>query len=80
MHVPTFARQWKVSIRTVKRDLEAFEDMGKRLEFVRTQEGLCLWTYQDGVESVFMEPHPLVVQQAWKHQDVLDVLRYVTTR
>ncbi len=80
MHVPTFARQWKVSIRTVKRDLEAFEDMGKRLEFVRTQEGLYLWTYQDGVESVFMEPHPLVVQQAWKHQDVLDVLRYVTTR
>ena len=80
MHVPTFARQWKVCVRTVKRDLEAFEDMGKRLEFVRMQEGLCLWTYQDGVESVFMEPYPLVVQQAWKHPNVVDLLRSVTTQ
>lgn len=55
LHVASFAKQWKVSIKTVRRDLKAFEAMGKET-YCRLDDGQHRWRYQgSGWASLFAD-------------------------
>jgi hypothetical protein len=60
LSVPLFARQWKVSTRTVHRDLDAFRQLGQRMKLVYTGRETggevreYVWTYEEGVEPLFV--------------------------
>ena len=55
LHVPSFARRWKVSTKTVHRDLEAFRQLGQGVVGQRDADGQRhVWFYEDGVEWLFL--------------------------
>ena len=61
LNIRGFAKDWKVSQKTVRRDLEAFKKVGKK---VQNRRGifydvlLSLWGYQEGVEPLFSKNRP----------------------
>jgi hypothetical protein len=58
LSVAGFARQWKVSTKTVRRDLEAFREIGQRVIWERDDVGRCCWSYEGGVEWLFVSNVP----------------------
>jgi hypothetical protein len=57
LHVPTFAREWNVNERTVRRDLAAFRDLGQEMicNDLGEEEGRRCWWYARGVLPLFVE-------------------------
>jgi hypothetical protein len=57
LHIESFARDWGVSTRTVRRDLDAFKDLGQgvmhELDGRRT-----VWHYEGGTEYLFVSNVP----------------------
>lgn len=58
LHVKSFARDWKVSTRTVMRDLQAFRELGQQVEFERLEDRRYCWTYAAGGEWLFVANLP----------------------
>ncbi len=53
MHLPSFARRWKVSQRTIRRDLGAFAALGHAVVHERDEDNRTVWRYDFGVEMLF---------------------------
>jgi hypothetical protein len=58
LHIPSFARQWRVSTKTVRRDLAAFRALGQRVACERDEVGRTVWNYEPGVERLFVSNLP----------------------
>ena len=58
LHIKSFAKRWKVSTRTVHRDLDSFREMGQRLECERDLDGFYRWQYEPGTEFLFTKNVP----------------------
>jgi hypothetical protein len=57
LNVPRFARKWKVSTRTVRRDLKAFKQLGQGMRCVhpRSEEVRdYLWKYEVETDPLFV--------------------------
>jgi hypothetical protein len=64
LHVLSFALGWKVSTKTVHRDLAAFRELGQLVQRGRTEDGRTIWTYERGVEYLFVRNFSPRVLQA----------------
>jgi hypothetical protein len=53
LNIARFARRWKVNIKTVRRDLEAFREVGQRTVCERDEPGRYCWHYEGGVSPLF---------------------------
>lgn len=58
LHVEAFARQWKVSTKTVYRDLEAFKELGQEMLCEKGEDGRYVWAYAAEVEPLFVKNLP----------------------
>ena len=59
LNVPHFAKEWDVDEKTVRRDLKAFEHLGKK---VKCRKPLCakitIWKYTGVLDPLFVENLP----------------------
>lgn len=54
LFVASFARRWKVSPKTVRRDLAAFQEIGQRMAKGFEQElSEFYWAHESGVKRLF---------------------------
>lgn len=58
--VPTFAKKYGVSLKTVRRDLDGFEELGQKIREQVDPEGgrAWIWVYEEGTEPLFRHPKP----------------------
>ena len=76
LHVPTFARQHRVTIRTVNRDLAAFNAIGQTTESERLfGDTQYHSTYCNGVDPLFLSSFPLELLKAWEAPEVRDAIK-----
>jgi predicted DNA-binding transcriptional regulator YafY len=53
LRVAEFAKRWRVSTRTVMRDLAAFRALGQRMGYGRDEPGAYRWHYDRGQAFLF---------------------------
>ena len=58
LHIDSFARRYKVTTRTVKRDIAAFRSLGQSMEFERDEDRRYRWHYAEDVEWLFLANLP----------------------
>lgn len=63
LQIAQFARDQKVSPRTVFRDLNALQAFGQHIEFRPDYRGEYVWTYADGTEPLFYKSVPRRVRE-----------------
>jgi hypothetical protein len=52
--IPSFARRWHVSTKTIRRDLDAFRALGQRIKGTHDREiSEYYWSYEPGVVPLF---------------------------
>jgi hypothetical protein len=69
LNVPDFARRWKVSTKTIYRDLKAFRYMGQRIILSRGHgfKGMpYTWEYASGVGPLFVETLERFGSEDWE--------------
>ena len=54
LSIRRFAKQWKVSEKTIRRDLKAFMELGQRVQWVLELEKEYRWIYEGGCETLFV--------------------------
>jgi hypothetical protein len=64
LHVPSFARRWYVSTKTVHRDLAAFRALGQSVVCELYEGGRrYVWHYEGGVQWLFLSNLPQGVRR-----------------
>ncbi len=53
LNLARFADQWGVSVKTVRRDLEAFRELGQQMTCERDEGGRYCWFYEGGLARLF---------------------------
>lgn len=56
--LPAFAKEWNVSVKTVRRDLVVFKERGQRIEHYRDKDQFFYYRYLPDVRPLFTSSLP----------------------
>lgn len=61
LYIEDFAKRWRVSTKTIRRDLDAFRKIGQDVVWERNEENQYVWCYEAEQEWLFVSnlPRPL---------------------
>jgi len=81
LHVSSFAKEWKVSTRTVHRDLDEIRGLGHFVVCKKdSNNGRHMWHYEGGVEWVFVCNMPCWIRQVLNSfKNVAEAERFATS-